>query len=280
MTLSSFRTATAALALLAVVMPTASVQAGSEVSRVTANYRIQLAGVEFGKFTFSSRLDGDTYATSSEAKLKALFGAFKWRGAANVTGQTTARGPMPARYAYSYRRNKRKTRSVTVSFSKRRVTSVTLNPQRNLKKGRVPVTEAHKIGVLDPMSALAQLSMPVGGGHPCKQKIQVFDGRHRFDVALTPRGRRTIETQTRRGFGKQAFVCAVRYTPISGHKTGKKYDYIAEGKAITVLMVPARDADLYVPYRITVPTIVGNAVLQAQNVNVMLRDQRRLALSN
>ncbi|MEO0618684.1 MAG: DUF3108 domain-containing protein [Pseudomonadota bacterium] len=279
MPVSLSRTITSAVAALVLVLPMNAAHAVTDVSKVTAHYRIQLAGIEFGTFKFSSKLDGDSYVTRSEAKLKALFGAFKWRGSASVVGKTTARGPMPERYAYSYRRNKRKARAITVGYANRRVTGVTLRPKRNLKKGRVPVTDAHKVNVMDPMSALAQLSMPVGGGHPCKQKVQIFDGRHRFDVAFTPKGRQDIETQRRRGFGKRAFACAVRYTPIAGHKTGKDTSYIAKGKRITVLMVPARNADFYVPFRITVPTVVGNAVLQAQDVNVVLRDQRRLALS-
>ncbi len=248
------------------------------VKSVSASYRVELAGVKFGTYNFSSTRDGRTYKISSNAKLKAFFGALKWRGAAYSSGTMTSRGPRPTSYLYNYRKNKKKPRTVTVTMANGNATKVVHAPPRNNSKRRIPITKAHYQDVLDPMSALVALSAPVGTNSPCKQTVRVFDGSHRFDVKLSPKGKQKLNLKRGAGFSNRALVCRIQHFPIAGHKSGKKNSYISDPKGVEVWLVPAAGGLIYVPYRIVVPTLIGSAVLQASSVNVELSDRKRLAL--
>lgn len=252
------------------------------VQNIAASYRIQLAGVKFGKFHFSSNRKGSSYTVSSNAKLKAFFGAFKWRGSASSAGAMTPTGPVPTRYHYGFRKNKKTPKSVSLALADGNAIKVTHTPPRNLKKNRVPVTKKHYKGVLDPMSALIALSTPAEGKgkNPCKQTARVFDGMHRFDIKLTPKGAKRIKLSAGKGFSTKALICNVEPVPIAGHKTGKNYDYIADPKDAEVWLVPAGNGLIYVPYKVVVPTIIGHAVLQATSVTVDLSNKQRLAMAH
>lgn len=246
--------------------------------RVRADYRVQLAGVKFGNYTFNAVREDGTYRVRSSAKLEALFGAFRWRGEARVRGDVRRNRPRPATYRYDYRRNKKAPRQTTVRFEGRDAIEVTRKPVRRVKKNRVPVTAEHRLGVLDPMSALVQLSIPRQGGHPCKRKVQVFDGNHRFDVELRPGRRTKLALGTMRGFNRNAWVCRIRFTPIAGHrKDGSSYK-VADMQKMTVTLVASRDGSVLVPFRIAIPTVIGDAVVEATSVNVRLSNAAKLAL--
>lgn len=263
-------------------MPAPSATAAEpSVSTVAATYRIQLAGVKFGLYNFSSSQDGDRYSARSNAKLRAFFGAFKWRGSTSSTGRVTSKGPIANRYVYSYRRNKKATKSVTVSMAGGNVTGVAHQPPRPLNKpNRVPLTKKHFASVSDPMSAMMSLSSPPAGTNPCQRSVRVFDGQHRFNVKLTPKGSKSLDLKGARGFGRRVRVCRVQHRPIAGHKPGKKASYISDPKGTEVWLVPAAGGLIYVPYRIVVPTLLGDAVLQAATIKVTLSDGAKLSLGN
>jgi len=263
---------------LTLLAPTLAQAVPAEVKNVAASYRIDLAGVNFGSYNFTSIHTGADYKVASNAKLKAFFGAFKWRGAAYSSGTIGRAGPVPRSYLYNYRKNKRKPKTVTVTMADGNATTVKHEPPRNRNKRRVAITGKHKFGVLDPMSALVAMSAPANGGDPCRQTVHVFDGSYRFDVKLSPKGKQRIEA--RRGFSSRIHVCRVTYKPIAGHKRGKSTNYISDPDGAEVWMMPANDGLMYVPYRISIPTLIGSAVLRLHSVKITLADDRVLALTN
>ncbi|MGI9404728.1 MAG: DUF3108 domain-containing protein [Hyphomicrobiaceae bacterium] len=246
---------------------------------VSASYTVRMAGVKFGSFQFSSKRKGARYAVNSNAKLRAFLGAFKWRGSAASKGTIVNAAPWPKTYSYSARRKKKRPKSVSMGMKNRNVTKLKVTPPPNPKR-RVPLQPEDKTNVLDPMSAIVALTAPSKGKNPCRQSVAVFDGKHRFDVRLSPKGEKRVDVQQGVGFARTARVCRVRYVPISGHKTGKKNSYIVDAKGIEVWMVPTVDASMYMPYRIVVPTVIGNATLEASAIRVEMSNNRKLALIN
>ncbi|MGE0233514.1 MAG: hypothetical protein AB7S46_17195, partial [Flavobacteriaceae bacterium] len=62
---------------------------------------------------------------------------------------------------------------------------------------------------------------------------------------------------------KEVVVCQARYRPIAGHSAGKKeVEYFANETGIELWLAPAGDTGMMVPYRITVPTPIGQGVVQ------------------
>ena len=92
-----------------------SAKAADWPSEVTARYDISFAGFNVGSFDFRSKVNGRRYDLSGEARVSAVFGAFKWRGSTRSQGQAVARGPAPKTYAFDYRSNS-KTGSVRLGF--------------------------------------------------------------------------------------------------------------------------------------------------------------------
>ena len=84
---------------------------------------------------------------------------------------------------------------------------------------RVPVTEAHRKGVVDPMSAAI---MPVAGKgemlapEACKRKLAIFDGRNRVDIDLVYK--RVDQAKADKGYQGPVVVYTVLYNPIAGHR--------------------------------------------------------------
>lgn len=265
---------------LTAMRPTVATAADDWPRKVQANYAITLAGVKFGQFNFSSSRNGAQYTVASNAKLRAFFGAFKWRGSANSTGAIVNSSPIPATYNYTARKKKKTPRTVAMTMAKRNVTGLTVTPPVNPSKNRVPVHAKDKLKILDPMSAIIALTAPVKARNPCRQSVSIFDGKHRFDVQLSAKGTKSVGFAPGNGFSSKARVCRVRYVPISGHKTGKKNSYMVDKKGAEVWMIRTADGSMYMPYRIVVPTVLGDAMLQARAINVELANNRRIALRN
>ncbi len=55
----------------------------------------------------------------------------------------------------------------------------------------------------------------------------------------------------------------MRLIPISGHKKGEGADSVISGD-IEVVLRPVPKANILIPYRVTVPTIIGAAVLASE----------------
>ena len=84
----------------------------------------------FGEFRFSSDLKDGQYTLSGDAKLSALFGAFKWRGITKSIGAAEAAGPNPKAYAFSFDGGNKKGR-IDMSFAANQVSKVTVVPPPN-----------------------------------------------------------------------------------------------------------------------------------------------------
>jgi hypothetical protein len=52
----------------------------------------------------------------------------------------------------------------------------------------------------------------------CGQTIKVFDGRQRFNIALTPKRTETLGRGAPKGLSARVAVCRVRYEPIGGYR--------------------------------------------------------------
>jgi hypothetical protein len=130
-------------------------------------------------------------------------------------------------------------------------------------KRNVPVTEQQLENVLDPLSAIMALSLDQTGD-PCRRTLSVFDGKHRFDLIFTPKRQ-----------SSRNVVCGVRFVPISGHRKGKGNSVITGNAEVMLRRVPK--ANIVIPLRVTVSTIVGNAVLESEKVIITMPDRKRIA---
>jgi hypothetical protein len=268
--------ATGVAALSALAPTVASGGDASWPSAVTARYRLHFNGFEVGSYQFGSQFDGKTYQAQSNAKISALFGAFKWRGDISSEGTIDKSAPRPHAYQMNYKARSKNV-AVRLGFGSGRVTEVTLVPNKPPSPQAVPVKPEHFEGVLDPMTAILAISHP-SSAKPCDRRIPIFDGKARFDLVMSFKAQQRLQETPPTGQPAELLVCRVKYVPIAGHKPKDFVDPWVDYDHIEIALRPVPRAGLYVPYRITIPTTIGAAEMTAESVDITSGDREQIAL--
>lgn len=233
--------------------------------RLEARYSASLAGIPLGKGVWTIDLIGDQYSAAASGKTTGLLQVFAG-GHGTVAAKGTVNGgrPVTANYASTVVSDK-KLDQVRIALTGGTVKDYSAEPPLVPVPDRVPVTEAHRRGVVDPMSATL---MTVSGNgdavkpEACNRTLAIFDGRGRFDVALSYK--RMERVRSEQGYAGPVVVCAVKYRPISGHRPNRPaIRYLMESRDIEVALAPIADTRVLIPYRVSVPTVLGAAVLEA-----------------
>ena len=159
----------------------------------------------------------------------------------------------------------KKSEAIHITLANGNVKDFGIDPEPPVDPDRMPVTDAHKKGVLDPMTA-SLLRVPGTGElltpEACRGGAAVFDGRLRYDLKLDFKRMETVKSD--HGYYGPVVVCAVYFTPVSG--------YIPDRPVIKYLAGPAtsrspscrsREPAILVPFRMVIPTPLGTAMLEA-----------------
>ena len=243
---------------------------------VSAKYKLSFGGFEVGSYDFQSKSDGKTYVTHGNAKISALFGAFTWKGGIESSGTLDANAPHPAVYKLSYT-SKSKEHSVTLGFDKGAVKTITLVPSKPPHPDAVPIKPDDLKNVFDPMSSILAMTHATGG-NPCDRTIPIFDGKARFNLVMSPKGEQRIKEDKPSGQPAQLKICQVKYVPIAGHKPKDFVKPWIDYNAMEIALRPVPAANAFVPYRISIPTSVGAAVMSAESVNITASNNAQIAL--
>lgn len=240
-------------------------------AQVLAVYRISFGLLgEIGTFRFTSGIENHSYRLAADAKIDTA--VFDYKGFMTSTGSVLTAITMPADYTFRYRQKvalgKKKNKQLSIAFDDHGVKDVTFVPPERPSPKAIPVTPEQLEHVLDPLSGVMALSLG-SMERPCEQRLPIFDGKQRFDLIFSPATQRASEP----GGG---WLCHVRLVPISGHKEGEGQDSVITG-AIEVVMRPIPKANIIIPYRVTVPTIIGAAVLTSEKVDITMPDRQRIA---
>ncbi|WP_395664640.1 DUF3108 domain-containing protein [Methylocella sp.] len=245
----------------------ASAAASADIVR--ARYSVSLVGLRIGDAAAVSALGPKKYRIDVNARLTgvaALVADLKL--ALSSAGAMEAKGVSPQTYATTSA-NSQETRTVRMAMQGGAVKALSISPPFTDLEGRVPVTEAHRRGVLDPTSAFI-ISTPAGadmtGPVACDRRIPVFDGYVRFDITLAYAGTQTVHLP---GYSGPVAVCAVRYTPIAGHKRdSRSARFMAQNREIEVWLAPVTRAHVLLPVRVALTTLAGAAVIEAVEFSV------------
>ena len=238
--------------------------------QVDAVYKIHFSGLELGDFVFSSKVQQNAYATTSNAQISAMFGAYEWKGQSRSSGVTVDTGPRPANYTFNFK-NQSKVGSLQMTFAGNAVTNVAAVPPIEKKPGTIEVKDFHLKDVLDPLSAVMALTRSstgrIAGVNPCARRIPIFDGKQRFDLAFSFK-RNAPLSEIGSKSGHSAFVCRVKYIPIAGYRMNEDMRQMQQASGIEVWMVPLSAANLFVPYYVLVPLSAGTATLTVSRVSI------------
>jgi uncharacterized protein DUF3108 len=242
-------------------------------ARITAVYHVKVGNFNLGNFSVTTTLDGSGYRMRGEGKFSILEGlVYKWQGVTASTGQVTEAGPEPDSYSFSFSDGGKSDERLRVTFGDGAVQQVSIAPRRGTLPGTVPVRREQLEGVIDPMSGAfltARSANPHGDLSVCNQLLPVFDGKSRFDLVLKPKKRVMVQNKSASTYSGPAAVCRVKFIPISGYQPNNAgIQMMTQSDEIEVWLMPVRNTDMYVPYRIVLPTPVGYGTAVVTSIQV------------
>lgn len=239
--------------------------------RLEARYVAKLAGLPVGSGVWVVEISEDQYTAAATGRTTGLLRAIATgEGSGAARGRVTKAGFLvPSSYAATIV-SEHKTDEVRIALQNGTIRDFSIEPTPPENPNRVPITEAHKRNVSDPMtSSLLRVS---GNDEPlspaaCQNQVSVFDGRMRYDLQL--RYLRMENVKAEKGYQGQAAVCQVQFVPIAGHvPTRTAIKYLAALHNIEAWFAPVAGTRVLAPFRVVVPTPLGSATLDAQQFMV------------
>jgi hypothetical protein len=250
---------------LAVALADAGGEQALAQGRLDARYTATLGGVPLGKGAWLLDVREDRFTSAiSGATAGVLRLIASGRGSSASRGTVTDGQLIASSYASSIETD-RKYDEIRMALSAGIVKDYVAEPPTIPMPDRVPLTEAHRRGVMDPMTA-AMLRVPGNGStfvpEACNRTISVFDGRMRYDVKLVYK--RLDKVQSDKGYRGAVVVCAAYFSPIAGHVPDRAViKYLMALRSTELWLAPVAGTRLMVPYRIALSTPLGWGVVQA-----------------
>jgi hypothetical protein len=230
-----------------------------------ARYSATIGGVPLGTGTWTLDIRKNEFSATVSGATAGILRIFaSGKGTSAARGPVKAGQPIATSYASSIITD-RKYDQVRMALSGHNVTEYLAEPPTPPNPERVPLTPAHRHGVVDPMTA-SLLKVPGTGStfvpEACTPKLAIFDGRMRYDLRLS--FKRLDQVKSQKGYQGTAVVCAVRFAPIAGHVPERPViKYLVKLRDMELWLAPVAGTRLMVPYRVQIPTPLGLGILQA-----------------
>ena len=203
--------------MLAAALAAAAPAAARAQGKLDARYSATLAGITIGKGSWVIDITDTHYTAAASGTTTGLVRVFTGgQGTSAAHGTLQAGQPLSSIYDSTIVTSK-KTDEVQLTVDNGDVKDSRLDPPLETEPERVPITEAHQHGILDPMTA--SLLRTPGNGDPlspeaCQRSLAVFDGRLRYDLQFA--FKRMDHVKAAKGYAGPVVVCAVYFSPIAG----------------------------------------------------------------
>jgi hypothetical protein len=233
--------------------------------KLDAHYDVTLAGIPVGTGTWAVEILDDQYTAAAAGGTVGLLKAFaRGTGSGASQGRVVNGALVPATYTATIASSK-KSETIRMSLAGGNVKDFVIEPTPPVDAKRIPVTDAHKRGVFDPMSATL-LHVPGTadplGPEACHATTGIFDGRMRYDLRLAFKRMETVKSG--KGYHGPVVVCGIYFTPVSGYIPDRvAIKYLAAQRDMEVWLAPIAGTRVLAPYRLTIPTPLGTGKLEA-----------------
>ena len=233
--------------------------------RLDAKYEASLAGIPVGRGTWTIDVGDDQYTAAAQGGSTGLLQTFAGgSGTGAAQGRIVAGQLSPLSYTASTTSSK-KSESIRMALAGGAIKDFAIEPEPQVDPERIPVTDVHRRSVLDPMTG--SLVRVGGTGDPvsaeaCRTSNAIFDGRMRYDLKLDYKRMEMVKTE--KGYRGPVVVCAAYFTPIAGYIPDRPaLKYLTAQRNMEVWFAPIAGTRVLVPYRVTIPTPLGTAMLEA-----------------
>jgi Protein of unknown function (DUF3108) len=256
------RTAFRALAVAFCLIAGPFIVPAQAQGRLKAHYTISMTGVSIGQIVWVAAIGDQRYTSSATGKASGVLSVL-----VNGEGSVDARGSVedgrlaPRLFVSNITDDEGKS-ELRMTFDEGGVKDM-IPHEAPPRSDRVPVTEAHRRGVADPLTAML---MPGGGdalAHAnCDRLLSIFDGRRRYDLALS--FKRIDKIAIERGYSGFVLVCGVVLQPIAGYRADSMLvKYVAGRRDMELWFAPVAGTSTVAPIRVLMPTLIGKLEIAA-----------------
>jgi len=244
-------------------------EADGPSSTVQLVWQVYLGGFNLGNIGIKTSFSGSSYSAVSRLKTAGVVNSF-YEAVIDATsvGLVGDHALQPQKYD-SNTNNEKQNQKVGLTYTAAGI-QLSSDPPYNTK--RFPVTDEQKRGTLDPLSGLVYSLSGVShtDQKPCGETVRVFDGRRRYDIELTYKGKDKVKTDG--GYVGPAVKCTVVYKQIAGFKPN-----LNKGKPLPVITAwfAAMESEtggpvkrFMVPVKIMTETPYGVALAHARKITV------------
>jgi len=233
--------------------------------RVDANYEASLSGIPVGKGSWTIEIGDDVFSASAQGGSAGLLKAFSGGSGSGASQGRVVNGALVSSAYVATTTTQKKSETIRLTMANGGVKDFSIDPVPPVDADRIAVTDAHRKNVLDPMTG-SMIRVPGTGEvltpDACRTGTGVFDGRLRYDLKLDFKRMETVKAE--HGYHGPAVVCAIYFTPVAGYIPDRPViKWLANQRNMEVAFVPIAGTRILVPFRMTIPTPLGPAMLEA-----------------
>ena len=238
---------------------------GFAQGKLEAHYEATLAGIPVGKGAWAIDISDDAFSAAASGGTAGLLKAFAGGSGTGAAQGRVVNGALVSTNYSATTTTSKKSEAIHLVLVNGNVKEYGIEPEPPVDADRLPLTEAHRRGVYDPMTG-AMLRVP-GTADPlgpdaCHTGAGVFDGRMRYDLKLDFKRMETVKAE--KGYHGPVVVCAVYFTPVAGYIPDRAViKYLAAQRHMEIAFAPVAGTRILVPFRIVIPTPLGTAMLEA-----------------
>src|ERR1700744_3197877 len=247
--------------LLALALPDGAQAQG----RLDAKYEATLAGIPVGKGTWAIDIGEDQFSAAAAGGTAGLLKAFAGGSGTGASQGRVVNGALVSTNYTASTTTSKKSEAIHMALVNGTIKEFGIEPEPPVDPDRLPVTEAHRRGVFDPMTG-SMLRVP-GTGDPlspeaCHTGAAIFDGRMRYDLKLDFKRMEPVKAE--KGYQGPVVVCAIYFSPVAGYIPDRPViKYLSAARNMEIAVAPLARTRVLVPFRMVIPTPLGPAMLEA-----------------
>src|SRR5487761_2273559 len=247
------------------VLRALSTPAAFAQGKLDARYEATLARIPVGKGAWTIDISDDAFSATAFGGTSGLLKAFaSGSGTGSAQGRVVNGALVATNYSASTTTSK-KTEAIHMVLANGAIKEYAIEPVPPVDPDRIPITEAHRKGVLDPMTG-AMLRVPGTadplGPEACHTGSAVFVGRMRYELKLDFKRMETVKAE--KGYQGPVVVCAIYFVPVAGYIPDRAViKYLTAQRNMEIAFAPVAGTRILVPFRMVIPTPLGVAMLEA-----------------
>lgn len=202
-------------AAIAVIAPAIGVLAAPPARAESFSWQVFLGPLPIAVADATYAPDGDRYLMGAKVDTGGPSQKlFPWSIAAETVGRLIPGFARPERFRFDSLL-RQKPRHMAITYAPGGATVTRAEPPLK-REGYRTVEYAQTRGALDPLSAFIAVGRALAAGRGCPGVVPVFEGRWRYDLLLTDRGRQEIQPSMFAPVGGTTHRCDVRFRPVAG----------------------------------------------------------------